>query len=213
MAFLRGTSSIGQIDAKIAALENNPIGSVTWHAAMRYCQWLTGILRSWPDTPKKVARILATQENGSSWVVSLPSEAQWEKAARGMADARSYPWGFQPDPTRANFDATHLKRVCPVGCFNSGKSPYGIYDMSGNVWEWTRTNWGPNMERPLYKYPYHPEDGREDLRMEKHVLRVMRGGSYINRSEEIRCSHRSAEFPNINCEIIGFRLAITLLAQ
>ena len=214
-AFLKETNSRNQIDATIADLENHPIASATWQAAMLYCRWLTDMLCKWPGTPKRIARLLGAQEDGSSWVITLPSEAEWEKAARGMADARVYPWGPLADPNQANYKATGLGKTSPVGCFEGGKSPYGIQDMSGNVWEWTRSNWGSNMDTPSdkYKYPYHPEDGRENILVASDVLKVFRGGSFLNPQGDIRCSCRGADLPNARREHVGFRLAITWLAR
>jgi formylglycine-generating enzyme required for sulfatase activity/nucleoside phosphorylase len=212
-AFLRETSTNAPMDPSLSGMANRPVVSVSWQDAALYCSWLTDRLRKWPGAPKKIARILSAQELGSGWVVSLPSEAEWEKAARGSLDARLYPWGSQPDPERANYKAAGLGETSPVGSFASGQSLFGIQELSGNVMEWTRSNWGSNMEIPRYKYPYRPEDGREDLRMDSHVLRVLRGGSFLDRPVEIRCSHRSAELPNTKCDYLGFRLAITRLVQ
>jgi formylglycine-generating enzyme required for sulfatase activity len=211
-AFLKETNSRNQVDAKIASLENHPIASVTWQDAILYCHWLTERLCKWPATPKKIARILGTHENGASWVVSLPSEAEWEKAARGMADARIYPWGPQPDPNRANYKTAGLDKTSPVGCFEGGKSPYGIHDMCGNVCGWTRTNWGYDIGKPKFSYPYNALDGREENK-DSRMQKVYRGGSFYDSAADIRCSSRGAASPNVPYRHIGFRLTFTLLKQ
>jgi formylglycine-generating enzyme required for sulfatase activity len=118
-------------------LSNHPVVSITLYDACKYCAWLTDRLRSWEGTPEPLA-ILLRQEG---WRVSVPSEAEWEKAARGR-EGRIYPWGDEPDPDLANYLDSGLNSTSTVGCFPSGASPYGVKELSGNVWEWTRSLWG-----------------------------------------------------------------------
>jgi formylglycine-generating enzyme required for sulfatase activity len=212
-AFLMETNSLDEYDLKDTSPDNHPVTSVTWYDALQYCSWLMDALCKWSSTPQNIAKLLHRHGDGSAWTVTLPSEAEWEKAARGMADARIYPWGPKANPNLANYAATGLKRTSAVGCFAGGGSPYDVQDMSGNVWEWTRSNWGANMERPLFQYPYIPQDGRENVQASAKLLKVLRGGSCLNSQEDIRCSCRGAELPHTKGEHIGFRLAITLLTR
>ncbi|MCP4538110.1 MAG: formylglycine-generating enzyme family protein, partial [Chloroflexi bacterium] len=113
-------------------LSNHPVVGVSWYEAAAFCRWFTEQL----------------QQNGhlkAGEKITLPTEPQWEKAARGV-DGRRYPWGNDPDRNRANYGDTGIGTTSAVGCFPGGASPYGIEDLSGNVWEWCRTKWEGNYE-------------------------------------------------------------------
>ncbi|MEW5867675.1 MAG: SUMF1/EgtB/PvdO family nonheme iron enzyme [Chloroflexota bacterium] len=159
--------------------ENHPVVNVSWHEALAYCNWLG----------EKIER-----------KVYLPSEAEWEKAARGAQDRREYPWGEAWDALRCNSDELGLGDTTPVGLFLNGASPYRVLDLSGNVWEWTRSLWGSS-------YPYQPEDGRENLQAGDDKARVVRGGSFFNFPGLVRCSFRSGNVPDGRDDALGFRVA------
>lgn len=135
----------------LSGLPNHPVVYVTWHEAMAYCDWLTEKLRTWPETPSPLTTLLQKQ-NGR---IILPSEAEWEKAARGTKGL-IYPWGDKPNPNVANYNVTGIGATSSVGCFPAGVSPSDCWDMSGNVWEWTRSLWE--------KYPYPNEKGGRQKR-------------------------------------------------
>ncbi len=172
---------------------NQPVVLVTWYDALAYCRWLTGKLRAWPGTPEP----LATRLREEGWVITLPSEAEWEKAARGT-DGWIFPWGEEPDPYRANYGDTGIGTTSAVGCFPGGGSPYGVEDLSGNVWEWTRSLYG--------EYPYVPGDGREDLEAGREVRRVLRGGAFFDVAGGVRCAYRVRLDPSYRSWFSGFRL-------
>ena len=178
----------------IEGLANRPAVRVSAYDAKAFCAWLT---RRW----REQGRI----EEG--WEVRLPTEAEWEKAARGTDD-RIYPWGDQPDPDRANCAETGISEVCAVGCFPGGSSPYGCEGMSGNVWEWTSSLWGPDPNEPVFGYPYDPADGREERGAPASVFRVLRGGPWLVSSKHVRCSYRGRALPDGWNEFIGFRIVV-----
>jgi sulfatase modifying factor 1 len=140
---------------------DRPVANVTWYDAIAYCRWLR-------------------EQNGLP--VTLPSEVEWEKAARGT-DGRLYPWGDQlPTDELCSFDY-NVGDKTPVGHYSTqGDSPYGCADMAGNVWEWTRSRYD--------EYPYGPTDGREDLGADGNVPRVLRGGSWLDPRSCTRCAAR-----------------------
>jgi len=160
-------------------LPNHPTVEVSWYEALAYCRWLSEAL---------------------GVEARLPSEAEWEKAARGE-DGRAYPWGDQVDPNRANYDDTGIGATSAVGCFPGGASSYGAEDMSGNVWEWTRS---------VYKgYPYDPQDGRENLEAGDESRRVVRGGSFNFDALFVRCAFRLFRSPYLRVAYGGFRVVVS----
>ncbi len=142
----------------LRGIGNHPVVWVSWHEAVEYCKWLTNALKKHKDTPETLAALLR-----QGWQVSLPSEAQWEKAARGT-DGLNYPWGKNADPNRANYDETGIGGTSPVGCFPGGISPCGIHDAGGNVWEWC-LDWFDDeyYKRSLERDPVGPDDGADRL--------------------------------------------------
>ena len=150
-----------------AGRERHPVTYVSWHDAVAYCRFVGGF---------------------------LPSEAQWERAARG-GDERTWPWGDEP-PTaeRATFGTTD---TAPVGSHPGGVGPFGALDLAGNAWEWTTS--------ALRPYPYDPADGRDDP--SRSDSRVVRGGAFIHGPGEIRCSYRHELASGAVDHYVGLRLA------
>ena len=171
---------------------DHPVRYVSWLEAIAYCEWLEAALKKSPPTPARLNQLLR-----EGWHISLPSEAEWEKAARGT-DGRIYPWGNNADSSRANYGGGSTK---PVGSYPRGASPYGLLDMSGNVWEWTRSEFKP--------YPYDPTDGREDLN--RPTARVVRGGSFYYSEWYVRAARRHLSVPVRRNDNVGFRLVVSRL--
>ncbi len=202
-AFVQASGHTPRDADSLQGLANHPVVLVSWHEALAYCDWLTVRLREWLGTPEPLAHLLRQ----AGWGVTLPSEAEWEKAARGT-DGWRYPWGEAPDPNRANYADTQIGRTSPVGCFPGGTSPYGLEEMSGNVWEWTRSIWGPPYAKMPFSYPYDPDDGREQLQAADDMSRVLRGGAFWLDLQRVRCAHRDGFGARYVSNYIGFRVAL-----
>jgi formylglycine-generating enzyme required for sulfatase activity len=179
---------------------NQPVVGVNWHDAQAYADWLS---------------------HKAGVAIRLPTEAEWEKAARGV-DGRLYPWGNDWNFARINYcdmncryNATNpnLTRLrdrngddgyawtSPVGSYSAGVSPYGIFDMAGNVWEWTQDWYGVNYYAlSPASNPLGPPQGAE---------RVIRGGSFHNYFYDTRSDYRAKDPPETKDDNIGFRLVAT----
>jgi len=195
---------------------NHPVVNVNWYEAMAFCRWLGKQIK----LPKGLR-------------LGLPSEAEWEKAARGgeqilqpalvrslangliepgesdrirnEQDTRQYPWGDAFDANLANCHETQIQATSAAGCFARQPSPCGAEDMAGNVWEWTRSLWGKEA-KPQFRYPYDRLEDREDLSASKEVARVLRGGAWNRGSVFARCADRGWYSPVGRYDFFGFRL-------
>ncbi|MFZ1402287.1 MAG: SUMF1/EgtB/PvdO family nonheme iron enzyme [Anaerolineae bacterium] len=164
-------------------LRNHPVVYVGWDDANAYCAW-------------------RSRQEGRE--LRLPTEAEWEKAARGT-DGRTWPWGNTFDAMKCNMGETGIGDTSPVGIFAAGRSPYEVFDMAGNVWQWTRSAWGEDWQKPEFGYPYRADDGRED-QSRTNVHRVVRGGSFILNDAYVRCASRVGLPPGARHNVVGFRV-------
>ncbi|MCX6580204.1 MAG: SUMF1/EgtB/PvdO family nonheme iron enzyme [Candidatus Aminicenantes bacterium] len=159
---------------------NFPVVRVSWFEAAAYAQWLSG-------------------KTGKDY--RLPTEAQWEKAARGSRGFQ-YPWGDKFDKNKCNSYECGLNRTSPVGIFPSGKSPYGGMDMAGNVWEWCSDWYDENYYKKSPKEnPQGPAVGSS---------RVLRGGSWFSDAPICRAAFRYDRHPALRFAFAGFRLSRSL---
>ncbi len=184
-----------QYDNDTFHLPNHPMVGVSWRQAVAFTDWLTERWRR----DKKIS---------NQQVVRLPTEAEWEKAARGMADARRYPWGVVsqsdvPNPNAANYDDSGIGSTSAVGCFSLGQTPFGCEDMSGNVWEWTLTKWLGD---------YQDYDQKVDTSLQGEDARVLRGGSFNFNDNLVRCAYRNYNIITLHYDLFGFRVCVPHLS-
>jgi formylglycine-generating enzyme required for sulfatase activity len=162
------------------ARPNYPVVGINWYEAIAFCTWLTRHLND-------------------GYTYLLPSEAEWEYAARGTV-RRTYPWGDDAlDVERASYDQKYGATTLAVGCFPHGATPEGIFDLAGTVFEWTRSAYKP--------YPYDPADGRETGADPARKRFTLRGGSWVNLPVVLRAAYRRRITPDIHLTNVGLRLA------
>ncbi len=175
----------------------HPVVQISWYDAMEYCNWLNQQLKA---------------ELGDL-EIRLPTEAEWEKAARGEY-GNEWPWGNEFDPAKCNSTEGGKGGITPVGTYSpQGNSPYGAVDMVGNVWEWTLSLWGKDTSEPDFKYPYDPNDGREDIQAGDRVLRVVRGGAWSYGRHFARGACRQYNYPDNRHDDHGVRTVVVALGS
>ena len=163
--------------------KNHPVVNVSYIASMEYCQWLNDLL---------------TDKLPLGWILRLPTEAEWEKAARGTKGSE-FPWGNTYDKNNCNTWGGGKKDTTPVDLYSpQGDSPYGCADMAGNVLEWTHS-----LKRD---YPYKFNDGRENENTPG--IRVLRGGAYVYDSMSARCASRFF-YSGYDLKFVGFRVCLS----
>jgi len=162
-----------------ADISDHPVTYVSWHDAQAFCSWLT--------------ESVGAADGGAH----LPTEAQWEFAARGV-EGREYPWGDEaPTPAHANFQESAIEDTTPVDRHPLGATPDGVYDLAGNVRQWCFDWFGPYGDGSR-EDPTGREEGRE---------RVLRGGSYLDAAGTLRGAYRFNVAPDSRFGFVGFHVA------
>ncbi|RRR76063.1 MAG: hypothetical protein EI684_03595 [Candidatus Viridilinea halotolerans] len=157
--------------------DDYPVVGVSWFEAVAYCRWLSAM---------------------TGHEFRLPSEAEWEKAARGP-DGRIWPWGNTWEAGRCNSEEAGIKRSAPVGHYPNGASPYGVLDMTGNGWEWCATKWGKS-------YPYRLEDEWAEEYLEEGADRCFRGGAFWWNRQGVRGAFPHLISPRVRLNVSGLRV-------
>jgi formylglycine-generating enzyme required for sulfatase activity len=187
-------------------ISNHPVVGITWYEACAYAQWLDAHLAQVPDLVPAPLRALAT--GGLQNLVRLPTEAEWEKAAR-YPDGRRFPWGDDYIAGYANVSENglnglkqaagrpaggNLQRTTAVGIYAQGASPVGALDLCGNVFDWCLSAYSE-----VYRYPEvnDPEGG---------ASRMARGGAWLRRVDAGRAAYREDVSPDTVYDDQGFRL-------
>jgi formylglycine-generating enzyme required for sulfatase activity len=187
-------------------LPNHPAVGISWYEAIAFCRWLEEQLQVAAASLIAGCKLQVRERDdelreinleSGTFNIQLPTEPQWEKAARS-GDERIYPWGSEPDPEKANYGDTGIGSTSAVGCFPGGVSPYGVEELSGNVWEWCRTKW----EGGYRAY-------ENDSTLEGTARRVVRGGSFGRPEIGVRCAFRVRVDPDFRNFYGGFRVVVS----
>ena len=172
--------------------EYHPVVNVSWFDAVKYCRWLH-------------------EKTGRAY--RLPTEAEWEKAARGT-DGRLYTWSeLEWEPAASHIDAQDTTSLFAIDdtkqpAREKGRSPYGCHDMLGNAEEWTSTQWGKNPLKNCFPYPFKQDTRQEqnNIPTAVYAFLICRGGSFTSNQIEIRCSARTFDAPHSKVSWRGFRI-------
>lgn len=174
-------------------LSAHPVVSIGFHDARAYCDWLN----------RQASAGLPADHH-----FRLPTEAEWEKAARGP-DGRIWPWGNRFESTLCNFKESGHGGVIAAGAHApQADSFYGVSDMSGNIWEWTTTLWGAERHTRSFVYPYRFDDGRDDEQADDGFFRVARGGSFKDEPHTLRSACRDLDPPRFSLNNLGMRVVV-----
>lgn len=187
-AFVESSGHTPSDKGSLQGISNHPVVWVSPEDAAAYCRWITQQLQSRQDLPSFLQRAKVT----------LPTERQWERAAR-HTDGRTFPWGEEPDPNRANWKEIGLGRTSPVGAFPGGLAVCGAQDLSGNIFEWTQTIWRENYEDYLSSL---------QERLTGQEIKVVRGGSWYTSIFWGRASARDGLVAWDRHQDVGFRVVV-----
>lgn len=200
------------------SLDNHPAVGITWYEAMAFCRWLTERWKSKSLLPDDWQVILPSEvewEKGAKGGLTIPKQVtinqlhninQWKPdvaLVKNPRPGRIYPWGSTDETdlaelNRANYQGGRIDNSNAVGCFPNGISPYGLEEMVGNVFDWTRSHYKP--------YPCDSHGDGNGFQSDNDLY-VLRGGYYNGDTTWLRCAFRYWEFPSYNKDVVGLRIA------
>lgn len=180
--------------------DEHPVVNVSWYDVIKYCNW-----RSTKEGLEPCYNVDTGECDFTKDGYRLPTEAEWEKAARG-ADMRIFPWGNESPDSEGHYRANYSKKpegdfyyTLPVDSYEKGKSFYGLYNMAGNIWEWCNDRYSEDYyENSPYENPRGPEIGKS---------RVLRGGFWFSYEKQLRAADRTRDKPSYLNGYYGFRCA------
>jgi formylglycine-generating enzyme required for sulfatase activity len=176
---------------KADAPDDHPAVNVSWEEAIAYCRWLDEQVKG---------------QLPVGYEIRLPTEAEWEKAARGPY-GNEWPWGNEWDAKKCNSSEGGPGRTTAVGAYSAvgGDSPYGVADMAGNVWEWC---WDWYAEDEYRKRT--GKEGKDPVGPKKGSYHVLRGGAFLNSRAVARCAYRGGNLLLNRNDNVGWRVVAAL---
>lgn len=180
--------------------DNHPVVGISWFEALAYSVWLNELLDD-----------ICPADLPTGMLVRLPSEAEWEYAARGPGNGPlRYAWGNDGEQagTLCNGRDAKLERTSAVGLFPAGAAGFELYDMTGNVWEWSASRWGNWAEATDFTYEQWDRQDGERNDLDAVEFRIVRGGAWLSDAEYLRCAIRSWNHPDGRSKYLGFRLVL-----
>ena len=216
-------------------LPNHPVVGINWYEAIAFCEWLTARwqAKGWlnptqrvqlPNEPEWEKSARGGLQIPGTPIVVVPTQLlhvteimTGQSSIVNSQSTRRYAWGNMADSERGNYSATELNATSALGCFPNPDSPYGCEDLSGNVWEWTRSQYGPWQlkdgdwsVKSQYKYPYRTDEREKAEGSLQHMARVLRGGSWDDTDNIARVAQRVRVLPDYMSGSSGFRVVVGL---
>ena len=188
---------------------NHPVAWISWYDCIAYSKWVNKMFKSKiiEQPTVKLSENFKELLDDSDYQICLLSHEEWIYAST-LDKKISYPWGNKVSTNNCNFKTSKINKTCPVGCYIDGVSESGLFDLSGNTWEWLRTKWGPSFDERKYKNMKQIDDDRDSINTEKNFLRAMKGGSFLVENKRLKINFEDAVPPESTDDGDGFRIGL-----